>query len=355
MNTGKAIRKIVFISIWLVIAGGMVILLAAAMRKQNNNRCADYSITIKASKDNLFINEKDVQQLLMAATNERIRGEAMSSFNLHALEQLLEENTWINQAQLYFDNKDVLHVIVTERNPLARIFTTAGNSFYIDETLQRIPLSDKKSARVPVFTGFPEKKILNQKDSLLLNDIQTIAGFISNDSFWSAQTSQIDITPDRNFEMIPLVGNHVVKLGNGDNIDKKFHRLFVFYKEILSKTGFDKYKTIDVEYSGQVVASKQAGNSKVDSIQLRKNVEKLLQEAMEAQRDTSTTETSIQKEIIKTDSTTVSQPATQKGKKDLAIKDAQNHRKAASNPNAVKTTPLSNENKKPKAVMPRRE
>lgn len=44
----------------------------------------------------------------------------------------------------------------------------------------------------------------------------------------------------------------------------------VFYKQVLSKTGFDKYKVIDVQYKGQVVASKYAGNAKVDSVQLRK-------------------------------------------------------------------------------------
>ena len=82
--------------------------------------------------------------------------------------------------------------------------------------------------------------------------------------------------------MIPVVGNHLVKLGNGENIDEKFQRLMVFYKQVLSKTGFDKYKVIDVQYKGQVVASKYAGNAKVDSVQLRKNVEKLLSSQSDA-------------------------------------------------------------------------
>jgi cell division protein FtsQ len=86
--------------------------------------------------------------------------------------------------------------------------------------------------------------------------------------------------------MIPVVGNHLVRLGNGDNIDKKFHRLMVFYQQVLSKTGFDRYKLIDVQYAGQVVASKYAGDPKVDSIQFKKNVEKLIQQSRNAQNDT---------------------------------------------------------------------
>jgi cell division protein FtsQ len=222
----------------------------------------------------------------MNTTKNNIKGFPVASFNLHQLEQMLERNTWIDDAELYFDNQDVLHVTVVEKEPVARIFTTEGNSFYIDSLGRKMPLSDKLSARVPVFTNFPDKKRMTGKDSVLLNDVRGTANFIFNDPFWMSQVAQIDITTERKFEMIPVVGNHLVKLGNGENIAKKFRRLMVFYQQVLSKTGFDKYKVIDVQYEGQVVASKFAGDAKVDSVQLRKNVEKLLQQSRDAQNDT---------------------------------------------------------------------
>src|SRR4030095_7279413 len=66
---------------------------------------------------------------------------------------------------------------------------------------------------------------------------------------------------------------------------KKFHQLFIFYQQVLSKTSFDKYNTVDVQYTGQVIGSKSK-MSKVDSMQLKKNIEKLLQEARKMQNDT---------------------------------------------------------------------
>src|SRR5882724_3916853 len=185
-----------------MIGGGMVTLLLAAIGKQKKDQCRDYSITIKGAKNIFFIDEKNVQQLLMAATGGKIKGQPLASINLHQLEELLEDNNWINDAELYFDNRDVLHITVTEREPVARIFTTAGTSYYIDSSGQRMPLSDKMSARVPVFTGFPEGKKPTVKDSILLEEVKTTAEFIINDPFWMAQVSQIDITADRNFEMI---------------------------------------------------------------------------------------------------------------------------------------------------------
>ncbi len=286
MNAKTTIRKVLFIGLWLCIGGGMLTLLLAAISKKNQGKCRDYSITIKGAQDNFFIDKKDVEQLLIKATRGNIKGQPVVSFNLHELELMLEQNTWIDDAELYFDNRDVLHITVAEKEPVARVFTISGNSFYIDSLGRKMPLSDKLSARVPVFTSFPDKKQLSAKDSLLLNYVRITANYIINNEFWMSQVAQIDITPEQTFEMIPVIGNHLVRLGNGENIDKKFHRLMVFYQQVLSKTGFDRYKLIDVQYKGQVVASRYTGDPKVDSIQLRKNVEKLLEQSRNAQNDT---------------------------------------------------------------------
>jgi cell division protein FtsQ len=286
VNAKTTIKKILFITVWLCIGGGMFILLMAAITKKNKGLCKNYSITIKGAEENLFIDENDVAQLLMKATGSAIKGEPVASFNLHDLEHVLENNTWISHAELYFDNQDELHVTITERDPVARIITSSGSSYYIDKTGNTMPLSEKLSARVPVFTGFPSKKKLNSSDSLLLNQIRLIGNYIMKEPFWLSQVAQVEVTPEKTFEMIPLVGNHIVRLGNGENIAAKFNRLMVFYRQVLSKTGFDKYKLIDVQYKGQVVASRYAGDAKVDSIQLRKNVEKLLRKSADAEKDT---------------------------------------------------------------------
>jgi cell division protein FtsQ len=285
VNTKKVIRKILFVGLCLAIGGGMLTLLIAAIGKQKKDHCKDYTIRIKGTQNKFFIDDKDVLKLLKIATKGNVKGQTKSSFNLRQMEQLLEDNVWIKDAELYFDNNDVLHVSVAEREPVARIFTTTGRSFYIDEAEKMMPLSDKLSAKVPVFTGFPEKQMLVKNDSALLHDVKTTATFILNDPFWMAQVSQVDITTERNFEMTPVVGNHTVILGSGENIDRKFHRLLVFYKAVLSKTGFDKYKAINVQYAGQVIGVKGNGISKADRDQLKLNVEKLLSQAREVQSD----------------------------------------------------------------------
>ncbi|MBC7875504.1 MAG: hypothetical protein H7Y01_15995 [Ferruginibacter sp.] len=358
MNAKTTIRKVLFITLWLCISGGMLTLLLAAISKRNKGLCSEYNISLKGARNNFFIDKKDVEELLMKAMRGDITGQPVASFNLHELEQMLEHNTWIDEAELYFDNRDVLHITVTEKEPVARVFTTTGTSFYLDSLGRKMPLSDKLSARVPVFTGFPEKKKWTAADSVLLNEVRVTANYIINDPFWTSQVAQVDITPERNFEMVPVVGNHLVKLGNGEQMDKKFHRLMVFYKQVLSHTGFDKYKVIDVQYKGQVVVSRSTGNPKVDALQLKKNVEKLLRQSIEADNDTVIR---ALPPIIKLEVDSASAP-------DPGLKETVEIIKTPGSPNPVesfipvktvkKANPKDNKQnvrkKQPKAVMPRR-
>ncbi len=268
---------------WVAVAAGMVTVVTAAMKVQEAGVCKGYNIQVQGlKKETLFTSEDHIAQLLRSAVNGDVKGQKKSGFNLLRIEDLLEQSAWVYNAELYFDNQDILHVNVTERKPLARIYTAKGESFYIDEAGKHIPLSDKISLDLPVFTGYPSKKIMDKPDSTLLQNIIATASFISGDPFWTAQVAQINIkncgADCWNMEMIPVIGNHKVELGDGSDIAFKFHRLYLFYDQVLKRTGFDKYQKIDVQYNGQVVGIKE-NYTKVDSLQLRKNIEGLLQQS----------------------------------------------------------------------------
>lgn len=197
--------------------------------------------------------------------NGNLKGQPKSNFNLQRMESVLEKNVWIKEAQLYFDNQAILHISVEEREPVARVFTAEGRSFYMDKEGHMMPLSDKVFIKVPVFTGFPDKKMVTKSDSVLLNDISQTAQFINSNSFWSSQVAQLEIINDCGagcweFEITPVVGNHIIKFGNGEDITGKFSRLLSFYQQVLSREGINKYKTIDVRFTGQVIGDKSMNN-----------------------------------------------------------------------------------------------
>ena len=246
-----------FVGFWLCIAAGMMVLLVGAVNSQGHKTCKGYLIQIMGKPDQWFLDKKDVAALLITQGGG-ITGREIKSFDLRRMENQLKNNVWVKDAELFFDNSHVLQVRVEERIPVARLFTTTGNSFYIDSSGERLPLSDKFSERLPVFTGFPsEKDNVKHTDSVLVKDIINISDYLAQDSFWMAQISQVDITPDNTFEMIPVVGNHVIDFGDGTDYDKKFRRLLLFYQQVLSKTGMDVYERLNVQYARQVIGVKK--------------------------------------------------------------------------------------------------
>ncbi|MBI1342347.1 MAG: hypothetical protein GC171_05345 [Terrimonas sp.] len=280
MNTGTVIRKIFIVALWVAVGGGLLSLLLAANSKKKRELCAGYKIEIKGIQNNYFITQQDVVGLIRSATKGNIREEPLADFDLQRLENLLEQKIWVQDAELWFDSRNVLHVSITEREPVARIFTTGNGSFYIDKTLQQLPVSGNVNIRVPVFTGFPGEKKWDKADSVLAGSVKTIAGFIAADAFWNAQVSQVDIVDKQHFEIIPLVGNTVIRIGDDSQLEQKFNRLMIFFKEVLRKTGFDRYSVIDARYHGQVVATKKGTQQVVvDSLRLKKNVKQLLEAA----------------------------------------------------------------------------
>ena len=253
-----SIKNILLVTGWVLLGAGSVVLLVAAIQKKDAKLCRDIKINIQGADINLFVDEADIMHSIRAIEQGNPVGKPIGLFNLKKMETELEKNIWVKSAELFFDNNEVLKVNVQEREPVARVFTTGGNTFYIDEELTMLPLSDKFSARLPVFTNFPsDTKVLSKADSLLLHDIKNVSLAIQKDSFCTALIDQVDITAAREFEMMPKVGNQLIRFGNGTEAEEKLEKLQLFYKQVMPAAGWNMYSVINVQYKNQVVAKKR--------------------------------------------------------------------------------------------------
>lgn len=271
-------KKRIMQALWLLIGTGTIVLFGAAMEKKDHRLCSDVKIEIAGAEKDVFIDEKDVLDLINSPGN--IIGKDLSKIDLKALESALEKNLWVKNAEMFFDNNQLLHVNIEERQPVARVFSAEGSSFYVDSSAIRLPLSDKLSARVPVFTNFPsDKEVLTQSDSVMLKNVVVIGKFILADSFWMAQVAQIDITPSATFEIIPTIGDQVIEIGNADDLENKFNRLYSFYKQAWLQNGLNKYEKIDVQFNNQVVAVKRVvEKALIDSARAKQAMEELMKQ-----------------------------------------------------------------------------
>jgi len=274
--------------LWGLLGGSGLALLIAAMNAKNSSLCNGLDVEINGGNKAFFLSKKDVAAMLENEGIRDLRSRKMLSFDLLKMEGVLRKNNWIREAQLYFDNNQILKVRIQERQPVARLFTVSGNSYLIDSNGIQMALTDRSVFRLPVFTGFPGEKFGLRKDSALSHQIKDLAVFLNHDPFWSGQIQEVNISAGKTFVMTPLLGNQQIEFGDGSEYENKFHRLLVFYKAIIAKTGFEKYTGINLAYAGQVIATRKQGIiSRADSVQARKNIMEMIRLAQKMETDTS--------------------------------------------------------------------
>ncbi|MBL4653202.1 MAG: hypothetical protein JKY53_10125 [Flavobacteriales bacterium] len=255
-------NKALNISIWVFSILMIVALLGFVESKNIDVQCNDIDISIDRPNKNFFVMEEDVRNMVLnLGYGEGMR---INQVDISHLERLLNNNSSINHAEVYSTIDGVLKVELTQRNPILRVFTEDGDSYYVDENGWMMPLSNKFTSRVVVANGAVKTPLLyetnvmdDEQEEQSLKDLYQIASFIDDNSFWKAQIVQLYVKENGDIQLIPRVGNHEILFGKAEKIDDKFDKLMIFYKQGLSKTGWNGYKTINLKYNNQVVCTKK--------------------------------------------------------------------------------------------------
>jgi cell division protein FtsQ len=252
-------KKILILLLWVGGTIGFVAITSAAITKQRSISCKKLHIQLDNDQGILFVDEEDVRKVFTKLNGQQPEGKPIKTLDLAMLEAELERNPYIAEAILYADIQGDLHVKVSQKEPLLRIINNNGVSFYIDKKGYKMPVSSKFTSRIPVATGYINPTQVSEgrvADSTVLNDLYQLALFIENDPFRSALVEQIYVDERGEFEIIPMIGNHSVLIGRSDDLEGKFKRLMIFYKEVLTNVDESIYKTVNVKYKDQIICTK---------------------------------------------------------------------------------------------------
>ena len=243
--------------LWSIAGAALIVLFVVAWKAKEEKKCSSIQIELVGENTSaLFMDEKEILQIIHEQGVKE--GLPIGDLNLNSLEKYLQTIRWVKNVELFLDNTQSLQVKIEQRIPIARIFTASGNSFYIDKEGLQLPLKQLTVLRLPVFTNFPsDHEKLSKPDSLLLNDILHFTKAVQTDSFFMAQTAQVNIAVNGDFELVPTVGDHIVLIGSVDNIEDKLNRLYTFYKKVWVQSGLNAYQVIDCRFDKQIVALKK--------------------------------------------------------------------------------------------------
>jgi cell division protein FtsQ len=234
----------------------LLVLIAFAERETNDTAVKQISIDIDNIEGNHFIDEEDVRRL-MQFNQQNLIGASMGSISLKEIEKRIKADKFIEDAELYSDLKGNLLVNVELRRPIARIVRNDGPDGYIAEDGTVMPVSEKFTSRVILISGSYARHLLamgNLNKTEEGKQLMALIELIEEDDFWKAQIAQLDIDSKLNINIFPQVGDELIEFGHADNAEEKLKKLMIFYKEILPVKGWNKYKRVNLQYEGQIVA-----------------------------------------------------------------------------------------------------
>ncbi len=249
-----SIRKILQVFTTLVAASACITAIISASKIEGDKKLERVEVHINSGKKYHFIEEKQILDETINNRNIDIMHTPINKLDVQSMERVLKADPWVADASLYIDARRVLHMSVTQRIPVVRIFGQAGESYYMDNTLSVMPLAPNFNFYTSVVTNMP----LLKEDSIskmLKKNVVMLVHHIQADTFWNAQISQIIVDSDYTFEMIPVLGQQRIIFGDTSRMTEKFNNLYSFYTNVLNRIGWDKYETLDLRFKGQVVAA----------------------------------------------------------------------------------------------------
>jgi cell division protein FtsQ len=247
---------------WIVGLGGIVTLMSFIEVKKHEVNCTNIKILIPGA-DN-FIEREEIDAILKQSEGQLI-GRKLEDINLHAIEEKIKSNPYIALATVYADMDGVIHIEISQRQPLLRVINMGGQDYYIDRDGLKMPVSPNFTANVVVANGNIMEHFTGRVDTLITkmaSDLYKTARFLKKDSLWDAQIEQIFVNEKNDIILIPRVGNQRIILGDADSLETKMTNLLTFYKKAMPQVGWDTYKTINIKYTNQIVCEK----SKPDSV-----------------------------------------------------------------------------------------
>lgn len=258
-NIKIAIKRISMLLFWLSMLGGTILALAFGMVKEEELSCKEVFIGIYPN-DIHFYNRQRILETIKKGIDreEKLIGMSFKEINTSKLEKSLNKQNWTEKAHVYSDMKGNLNVKVYQRVPLFRVLRFDGTQFYVDQYGVKFPVSDHFTARVLMATGniFERLEKGDSVYSFVGNELFKVASYVDNDAFLKAFIEQIFVRADNELVLVPKIGKQIIIFGNSENLEEKFKKLKMFYKEGLNLIGWSKYSSIDVRFKSQVICKK---------------------------------------------------------------------------------------------------
>ena len=245
---------------WIALLFFIAVLVVSAIERKERSQVEGLSIDIEPLEvGESLINEADIKLAITRNFGYQLEGRKIAAIDVERVEEVLETEPFILDADVFVGANNAVQIRIEQREPILRIIDNNGMNYYLDIDGIKMPLSKHFTAKVLVATGslptydenFKKRKRNRIKDAYELTQL------LLNDDFLNAMIEQIYFNNKGEITLVPIVGKHKIFFGKFVNAEDKLKRLKIFYKEAMPHEGWRKYRSVNLEFDGQVVCKKR--------------------------------------------------------------------------------------------------
>jgi len=255
----KKTLSIVFVSLFAVL---VLVLVGMIYHHFRNQFVKKVEVRIEQKNGKGFLSQQEVLSLF--EKGDSIQKIKVKDLNLNKIKSEIAKNPYVEKADAFINISGNLIVNVKEKVALLRLVNKQGKSCYMDVQGGLFPVGKSYSERTLFVNGYiktPLRIGKNVYDSVysktLLPQLYKLALKIHSNRFLNAEISQIFVNSEGNIDLTPELGNFIIRFGNLNKQKIKLENLEAFYMQALLKEGWNKYRSINLAFTNQVICTKK--------------------------------------------------------------------------------------------------
>lgn len=242
----KGGRKRMLWTLFLILPATFIF--TAAHRSADAVPCRALEIEVDQMDGMYFVDAPTLHSLV--TERFELMDRPMSSLPLSDIHATLMNQHGVADCQIEPRLGGTLRIQIRQQRPIARIWLP-GTAVYLDEQGATMPLSSKYTADVA---------IVHAPDLHFAKTVIPLLQKMDASPFWNRFIDQIEVDTDGLITFRPRIGDVVVELGSSSSLaqdlDKQLNQLRTFYTELIRRGDLRQYRSIRLQYDGQVVAAR---------------------------------------------------------------------------------------------------
>ena len=194
--------------------------------------------------DPIFISVESVNNLLKQSDSNS-SALLKRNLNLRKIEDLINDNAFIDFAEVSMNLVGEIGVKIVEKKPVFRVL---NGKYYIDTNGKKMPLSNLFSEHTPLIISD-----VNSSDYVSLG---SLGSFLKNDDFLNSHITGLEII-DNNLSFHVRNFSYVIKIKGFNQYKIRLTNYKVFYRAVINDSVLRDISSINLNYNNQVIVEKK--------------------------------------------------------------------------------------------------